>query len=82
MSDVILTANDSSITLHGGQFDGSGIALTGLSGWYATPDAKVTVTSRGQGDGGHDIVSDDIMYDGAWSRSATVSSPAATAARR
>lgn len=63
MSDVILTANGTSVTLHGGQFDGFGIALTGLSGWYATPDAKVTVTSRGQGDGGHDIVSDDIMYD-------------------
>lgn len=63
MSDVILTANGRSVTLHGGSFDGHGIALTGLSGWYQTPDAKVTVTSRGQGDGGHDIVADDIMYD-------------------
>lgn len=63
MSDVILTANGESVTLHGGAFDGHGIALTGLSGWYQTPDAKVTATPRGQGDGGHDIVADGIMYD-------------------
>lgn len=63
MSDVILTADGESVTLHGGAFDGHGIALTGLSGWYQTPDAKVTVTSRGQGDGGHDIVADNVMYD-------------------
>lgn len=63
MSDVMLTANGASVTLHGGDFDGSGIALTGLSGWYQTPSPKVTITSRGQGDGGHDIAADDIMYD-------------------
>ena len=63
MSDVILTADGESVTLHGGAFAGPGIALTGLSGWYQTPDAKVTVTSRGQGDGGHDIVADNVMYD-------------------
>lgn len=63
MSDVMLTANGASVTLHGGDFDGFGIALTGLSGWYQTPSPKVTVTSRGQGDGGHDIAADDIMYD-------------------
>lgn len=63
MSDVILTADGESVTLHGGTFDGHGIALTGLSGWYQTPSPKVTVTSRGQGDGGHDIAADDIMYD-------------------
>lgn len=63
MSDVILTADGESVTLHGGTFDGHGIALTGLSGWYQTPDAKVTVTPRGQGDGGHDIVADTVMYD-------------------
>lgn len=34
MSDVMLTTNGASVTLHGGDFDGSGIALTGLSGWY------------------------------------------------
>ena len=63
MSDVILTADGESVTLHGGAFAGHGLALTGLSGWYQTPDAKVTVTSRGQGDGGHDIVADNVMYD-------------------
>lgn len=63
MSDVMLTANGTSVTLHGGDFNGSGIALTGLSGWYQTPSSKVTVTSRGQGDGGHDIAADDIMYE-------------------
>lgn len=63
MSDVMLTANGASVTLHGGDFNGSGIALTGLSGWYQTPSSKVTVTSRGQGDGGHDIAADDIMYE-------------------
>lgn len=63
MSDVILTADGESVTLHGGAFAGHGIALTGLSGWYQTPDAKVTVTPRGQGDGGHDIVADNVMYD-------------------
>ena len=63
MSDVILTADGESVTLHGGAFAGHGIALTGLSGWYQTPDAKVTVTSRGHGDGGHDIVADNVMYD-------------------
>lgn len=63
MSDVMLTANGASVTLHGGDFDGSGIALTGLSGWYQTPSPKITVTSRGQGDGGHDIAADDIMYE-------------------
>lgn len=63
MSDVILTADGESVTLHGGAFAGHGIALTGLSGWYQTPSSKVTVVSRGQGDGGHDIAADDIMYD-------------------
>jgi hypothetical protein len=36
--------------------------LTGIAGWYATPDPKITVTSRGQGDGGHDIAASDILY--------------------
>ena len=63
MSDVTLTANGSSVTLHGdGDWQGSGIALTGLTGWYATPDPKITVTARGQGDGGHDIAESDILY--------------------
>lgn len=63
MSDVTLTANGSSVTLHGdGDWQGSGIALTGLTGWYATPDPKITVTARGQGDGGHDLAVSDILY--------------------
>lgn len=63
MSDVTLTANGSSVTLHGdGDWQGSGIALTGLTGWYATPDPKITVTARGQGDGGHDLAESDILY--------------------
>lgn len=63
MSDVTLTANGSSVTLHGdGDWQGPGIALTGLTGWYATPDPKITVTARGQGDGGHDIAESDILY--------------------
>ena len=63
MSDVTLTANGSSVTLHGdGDFQGPGIALTGIAGWYQTPDPKITVTVRGQGDGGHDIAESDILY--------------------
>lgn len=63
MSDVTLTANGSSVTLHGdGDFQGPGIALTGIAGWYQTPDPKITVTARGQGDGGHDIAASDILY--------------------
>lgn len=63
MSDVTLTANGSSVTLNGdGDWQGSGIALTGLTGWYATPDPKITVTARGQGDGGHDLAESDILY--------------------
>lgn len=63
MSDVTLTANGSAVTLHGdGDWQGHGIALTGITGWYATPDPKITVTARGQGDGGHDIAESDILY--------------------
>lgn len=63
MSDVTLTANGSSVTLHGdGDWQGPGIALTGIAGWYQTPDPKITVTARGQGDGGHDIAESDILY--------------------
>lgn len=64
MSDVILQGNGRSIILHGdGSYRGPGLALTGITGWYQTPDAKVTTSSRGQGDGGHDIAADDIMYE-------------------
>ena len=65
MSDAILTAMDGrSVTMRGsGDFRGPGIALTGIQGWYATPEAKVSTTSRGQGDGGHDVAESDIAYE-------------------
>ena len=50
------------------RFEGSGdldclcIAKGGIEGWYSTPTAKVNVTARGQGDGGHDVAEDDISY--------------------
>lgn len=63
MSDVILSGGGHEVTLHGGDYEGPGLALTGLDGWYQTPDSNVTVTARGQGDGGHDISADDILYE-------------------
>lgn len=50
------------------RFEGSGdldclcIAKGGIEGWWSTPAAKVNVTARGQGDGGHDVAEDDIAY--------------------
>ena len=50
------------------RFEGSGdldclcIAKGGIEGWWSTPAAKVNVTARGQGDGGHDVNEDDISY--------------------
>lgn len=50
------------------RFEGEGgldclcIAKGSIEGWWSTPTPKVTVTSRGQGDGGHDIVEEDISY--------------------
>lgn len=50
------------------RFEGSGdldclcIAKGGIEGWWSTPTAKVNVTARGQGDGGHDVSEDDISY--------------------
>lgn len=50
------------------RFEGSGdldclcIAKGGIEGWWSTPAAKVNVTARGQGDGGHDVSEDDISY--------------------
>lgn len=50
------------------RFGGSGdldclcIAKGGIEGWWSTPAAKVNVTARGQGDGGHDVDEDDISY--------------------
>lgn len=50
------------------RFEGSGdldclcIAKGGIEGWWSTPTAKVNVTARGQGDGGHDVSEDGIIY--------------------
>lgn len=63
MSDVILSGGGHEVRLYGGNYEGPGLALTGLDGWYQTPDSNVTVTARGQGDGGHDISADDILYE-------------------
>ena len=63
MSDVILSSGGHEVTLYGGDYEGPGLALTGLDGWYQTTDPNVTVTARGQGDGGHDISADDILYE-------------------
>ena len=63
MSDVTLTSGKTSITLHGNDWDGHGLALASLQGWYETPSAKVASTARGQGDGGHDIPEADILYE-------------------
>lgn len=45
-----------------GDLDCLCIAKGGIEGWWSTPTAKVTVTARGQGDGGHDVAEDDISY--------------------
>lgn len=64
MSTVILTGNNRTITLDGSQdYRGPGIALTSIQGWYETPNPKVNTTSRNDGDGGHDINPQDILYE-------------------
>lgn len=45
-----------------GNLDCLCIAKGGIEGWWSTPAAKVSVTSRGQGDGGHDVTEDNISY--------------------
>lgn len=62
MSTVILSAGGHSVTLRG-DYTAQSTALTSLQGWYETPDPKVTITERGQGDGAHDLMPDSIMYD-------------------
>lgn len=50
------------------RFEGSGdldclcIARGSIEGWWSMPTPKVSVTARGQGDGGHDIAEEDISY--------------------
>ena len=38
------------------------IGKDGIEGWYSTPTPKVSATARGQGDGGHDVSEDGIIY--------------------
>lgn len=47
-----------------GTVPGHGVYLTsgGVEGWDTLPDAKVSLTERGQGDGAHDIGAADIIY--------------------
>lgn len=64
MSIVILTGNNRTITLDGSQdYRGPGIALTSIQGWYEPPNPKVNTISRNDGDGGHDINPQDILYE-------------------
>lgn len=47
-----------------GTVPGHGVYLTsgGVEGWDTLPDAKVSMTERGQGDGAHDVGAADIIY--------------------
>lgn len=42
--------------------DGLIVTDEGVDGWYSTPDPKITLSERGQGDGAHDITESDILY--------------------
>lgn len=42
--------------------DGLVLSPEGVEGWYSTPDAKVPMTERGQGDGAHDLTDMDVAY--------------------
>lgn len=51
------------VRFHGsGTLDALGLTGDGITGWYSMPAVKVDATARGQGDGGHDIAEDTIMY--------------------
>lgn len=45
-----------------GDLDCLCIGKNGIEGWHSTPTPKVSATARGQGDGGHDVSEDDIIY--------------------
>lgn len=54
---------DSKITFNAIQpLNGLGISKDGVEGWDSTPQTKITATERGQGDGGHDISQDSVLY--------------------
>lgn len=64
-----LTVGDITYTIHGFQPPEARPAtpflmLTkeGIEGWYGTPDGKVSMTERGQGDGAHDLSEMDVQY--------------------
>lgn len=60
---VELSTADDVVRFEGeGDLDCLCIAKGSIEGWWSTPTPKVTVTSRGQGDGGHDIAEEDISY--------------------
>lgn len=51
------------VRFHGsGSLDALGLTGDGITGWYSMPAVKVDAVARGQGDGGHDIAEDAIMY--------------------
>ena len=53
---VELSTADDVVRFEGeGDLDCLCIAKGSIEGWWSTPTPKVIVTSRGQGDGGHDI---------------------------
>lgn len=45
-----------------GDLDCLCIGKDGIDGWHSTPTPKVSATARGQGDGGHDVNEDGIIY--------------------
>lgn len=63
---VVLEADGITVRLPGGlgneKDTGLFLAEDGVEGWYSTPTPKVSLVERGQGDGAHDITSDDVLY--------------------
>lgn len=63
---AILYADGREILLHSGRYrpDSGGlvIAKDGIEGWWGTPEAKVDLTERSDGNGAHDIADDSVSY--------------------
>lgn len=59
-----ISANGRTIRLNGSTRSYSTLYITdaGVEGWYGTPDLKVSLSERGQGDGAHDVSEMDILY--------------------
>lgn len=68
MVDEYVTISNGTVTVMfpggptGSEVTGIYMAEDGLEGWYSTPDAKVSMTERGQGDGAHDVPAGDVLY--------------------